>query len=118
MTLLEPTLRLVRLVVWAHGQVAYDQQFHRGVNIIRGANGSGKSTVLDFIFYALGGDFTKWKREAAQCDDVFAEVLINGSAATLRRKIGGARQSMATYWGAYEQAGASAVEGWQIYPFQ
>jgi DNA repair exonuclease SbcCD ATPase subunit len=57
MTLLRPTLSLRRLVVFSRGKVAYDQAFKLGVNIIRGTNSSGKSTILDFIFYALGGDF-------------------------------------------------------------
>ena len=38
------------------GKVAYDEQFHHGVNIIRGTNSSGKSTVMRLLFYALGGD--------------------------------------------------------------
>ncbi|WP_431197845.1 AAA family ATPase [Roseibium album] len=45
-----PYLRLNRLRILRRGQTAYDQNFHEGVNIIRGDNGSGKSTIADFIF--------------------------------------------------------------------
>ena len=32
-------------VLTQDGQVAYDERFHHGVNIIRGDNSSGKSTI-------------------------------------------------------------------------
>jgi hypothetical protein len=93
--------------------------FRRGVNIIRGSNSSGKSTITDFIFYVLGGDFTAWKPEAERCDYVMAEVSVNGSVITLRRHITAkARQPMEIFWGDYSSAKSSALEGWQIYPFQ
>src|SRR5438270_296080 len=119
MTQFKPTLVLRRLVVWAKGAVAYDQTFKDGVNIIRGTNSSGKSTILDFIFYILGGEFSKWKHEASLCEYVFAEVTINTSTITLRRKIEKRpRQPMSIFWGPYDGAQSSAVQGWQVFPFQ
>ena len=74
-------LFLNRLVIITHtGASAYDEKFHKGVNIIRGKNSSGKSTVSNFIFYALGGDFTNWNAESLRCREVFAEVEINFTA--------------------------------------
>ena len=51
MTLFKPTLILKRLAIYSGSYVAYDENFHSGVNVIRGANSSGKSTILNFIFF-------------------------------------------------------------------
>ena len=42
------------IIVTDEGKIAYDEKFHRGVNIIHGQNSSGKSTIVRFIFFALG----------------------------------------------------------------
>lgn len=119
MTRLQPSLRLSRLVVSGNGRVVYDETFRSGVNIIRGSNSSGKSTIADFIFFVLGGDVSAWKPEAERCDYVMAEVYINGSPITIRRQVATAsRQAMHVFWGPYENARRSAVEGWQTYSFQ
>lgn len=118
MTSLHPSLFLSRLSVWNRGKAVYDETFHLGVNIIRGNNSTGKSTIVDFIFYVLGGDFQKWKPEALRCDTVIAEVIINGVKVTIRREVSAARsQKMAIYWGPYEQARQNITIGWNIYPF-
>ena len=57
-----PTLQLRRLRVLKSGRPVYDQAFHEGVNIIRGDNGSGKSSIADFAFFVLGGEFDNWKK--------------------------------------------------------
>ena len=75
-------------IITLKNEVAYDEQFHEGVNIIRGQNSSGKSTIVRFIFYALGGCYFEFVPEALKCREVFAEVLINGDTTlTLCRKI-------------------------------
>ena len=62
-------LFLNRMVIYTNnGKVAYDEIFHKGVNIIRGKNSSGKSTITHFIFYVLGGAFNDWVKEAKQCN--------------------------------------------------
>ena len=52
-TLFKSFLMLKRLAVFRAGSPVYDEVFHEGVNIIRGENGSGKSTIMDFIFHVL-----------------------------------------------------------------
>ena len=44
-------------IITDNGEIAFDEPFHKGVNIIRGDNSSGKSTITHFIFYVLGGAF-------------------------------------------------------------
>lgn len=83
---MQNNLILNRLVIFTKdGKTAYDETFHRGVNIIRGHNSSGKSTIIRFIFYALGGCYSDFVPEALQCRVVFAEVQINGAVYTLKR---------------------------------
>ena len=82
MTQYNPFLKLNRLVIFAHdGKVAYNETFHDGINIIRGNNSSGKSTIGNFIFFVLGGDFKKWTTAALYCKDVYAEIFINSEPA-------------------------------------
>ena len=60
----KPYLFLNRLIITSYtGAISYDQVFHKGVNIIRGKNSSGKSTISNFIFFALGGDYNNWNAE-------------------------------------------------------
>ena len=64
MTLFKPNLQLRKLRVMRGTIAAYSADFHEGVNIIRGQNASGKSTVVDFIFYVLGGE-NYWEERSA-----------------------------------------------------
>lgn len=115
----DPSLFLSRLIVSRHGAIVYDQKFHLGVNVIRGTNSHGKSTIAEFIFFVLGGDTYRWKLEAAACDYVWAEVRLNGAAAVLRRPVTDKRgQEMNIFFGTYEEAKGSAVEGWRVYPYR
>jgi len=82
-----PFMLLKRLVVYGNGRAVYDQIFHSGVNIIRGKNSSGKSTITDMIFYILGGENLEWTDEAASCDLVQAEFDMCGLILSLRREI-------------------------------
>src|SRR5438105_594978 len=110
MILRTPQLALKRLRIQSRGVSVYDERFHHGVNIIRGTNSSGKSTIGDFIFYILGGDITKLKPEAERCEEVIAEVEVNGKSLTLRRIIRTAgKQPILIYYGDIEKAVASPV---------
>jgi len=117
--LLKPFLKLNQLQIIRNGKIVYDEFFREGVNIIRGSNSSGKSTIADFIFFALGGDIHKWKPEAEICDYVVAEVLINDAPITIRRDIqNSSRQPMWIYWGPILKSKENSIEGWEVYPFQ
>jgi len=115
-----PFLKLNRLSIFTHdGKSAYDEKFHDGVNIIRGHNSSGKSTIGNFIFYVLGGDFKKWTKASLACNDVYAEILVNTEPITLKRTVStSGNQPMSIFWGTYEEAIKSASEGWQIFPYR
>lgn len=114
-------LFLNRLVVFTpDGNKAYDEKFHKGINIIRGDNSSGKSTISHFIFYILGGSFTSWTREAKKCSFVYAEVELSGATLTLKREIGdSAQMPMYIYWGSYVEAIKVTIEGqWHKFPYK
>lgn len=84
---MQDSLYLQRLrIVTFENKIAYDEQFHRGVNIIRGQNSSGKSTIIRFIFFALGGAYCEFVPEALKCKYVMAEVCVNNEIViTLKR---------------------------------
>ena len=117
-------LFLNRLIILTQkGEIAYDEKYHRGVNIIRGDNSSGKSTITHFIFYILGGAFNDWVKEARKCSVVYAEIELNGAIVTLKREIvfnadglGNKFQAIEFYWDKYEIAKQN-IEGWQKYNF-
>jgi len=95
----------------------FDQIFHRGINIIRGDNSVGKSTVMDLIFFSLGGDLRseRWTKEAASCEWVIAEVDLNGEVFTLSRPIDVAgRPPMYIFEGDYASA-ADSSKPWSQY---
>ena len=70
MTRYEPTIIVERMRIDREGVAVYDERFHDGVNVIRGENSSGKSTILNFIFYGLGGDLFDWSAVAQRCTRV------------------------------------------------
>lgn len=117
-------LFLNRLIILTKkGVIAYDEKYHRGINIIRGDNSSGKSTISHFIFYALGGAFNDWVKEARKCSVVYAEVSLNGAIVTLKRELtfntdglGNKLQAIEFFWDNYENAKQN-IEGWQKYNF-
>lgn len=120
MTQYNPFIKLNQLIIFTHnGKVAYDETFHEGVNIIRGNNGSGKSTISNFIFYVLGGDFNKWTSYALKCTDIFAEIEINGTILTLKRTVSEkSMQPMSIFWGSYLDSKKSGSEHWEIFPYK
>lgn len=111
-------LKINQLQVIKEGKTVYNEVFHSGINIIRGDNSSGKSTISNFIFYVLGGEFVDWLPEASSCDYVIAEIEINGSVITIKREIENVqRRSMSIFIGPVLKALSSNYEGWNVYPY-
>ena len=112
-------LKLNKLLVTKESDTAYYEVFHKGINIIRGDNSSGKSTISNFIFFALGGEFTNWLPEAASCNYVYAEVELNGVTLTFKREIEAKQMKpMSIFFGKLEDGLKSNYEGWQTYPYR
>lgn len=110
------------IIFTRNGEVAYDENFHKGVNIIRGNNSSGKSTITHFIFYVLGGAFNDWVKEAKKCSYVIAEIEINGAIITIKREInlkngkGNKTEGLYIYWDNIEKALDDGLN-WQKFNF-
>mgnify|MGYP001038045877 CR=1 FL=1 len=118
MTLYRPTLFINRMIAVCRGKHVYDEVFRPGINIIRGENSSGKSTITDLLFYCLGGEISQWKNEASMVDYMTAEVTLGDTKVTLKRDIDKQKRPLEIYWGDYESSLDSAMEDWQKYPFQ
>ncbi len=121
MTRLNPSLFLNRLLVRKGSKSAYDETFHLGVNVIRSeGNSRGKSTIADLIFFALGGDLTVWKDEAAQCDFTLAEVSLSGATLSLKREIQpvSGQKPMWLYYGGATEALAASPDRWARYSYR
>ena len=119
-------LFLRRLVIYTNeGNIAYDETFHKGINIICGDNSSGKSTITHFIFFVLGGDFKDFVPEAKECQVVYAEVEANGLIFTIKRYIEinernniNSRVAMHLFLGDFEESqNPPPNKYWQKYPY-
>lgn len=119
MTRFDPTLIVNELRVFKDGYVVLEETFHVGLNVVKGHNSSGKTTTLDFLAFGLGAEEIPWKKEALLCDSVVLEVSLNGQRVTLKREISLDRfRPMHIFWGPLLEASASALEGWELYPFK
>ena len=113
-------------IITEEGKVAYDETFHKGVNIIRGDNSSGKSTITHFIFYVLGGAFNDFVPEARKCSYVIAEVEMNGAIFTIKRYIEkDEKENVSTqsplyfFWGLMEESFTPPVDKtWQKFGYK
>ncbi|WP_036148142.1 ATP-binding protein [Lysobacter antibioticus] len=118
MTRFDPSLMIRRMVIERANNKVYDERFHAGVNIIRGENSSGKSTILNFIHYGLGGDVNEWSETALLCERVTIEVQLSGKVATLSRLISASpRQAMEVFFGNYDDAVNAGRSQWERYPY-
>lgn len=119
MTLFNPTIIVNQLYVIKDGYTVLDVKFHKGLNIIRGHNSSGKTTTLDFIANTLGAENIPWKKESLLCDYSILEVSLNDRKVTLKREVSeGRQQPMHIYWGSVDEALKAPVTSWEMYPFR
>lgn len=118
MTLFSPQLTVSRMIIRRGTYEVYNAPFGSGLNIIRGENSSGKSTLLDFLFYGLGGDLTDWREAALACSEVLLEVKLNGSPAVLAREVSEASgRPMRIFLGTLAEADAAGAN-WGLYQYR
>lgn len=117
-------LRLNELIVVQGDNYVFHEKFDHKINIIRGDNSTGKSSIANFIFFILGGDFTDFLPEAKRCDYVLAELIINGTLVTLRRNLDQndnldvkSKRPMFINVSPLSQAIQSQIKGWKIYQY-
>lgn len=119
MTQHKPTLRVDRLVVLKGQHRAADLSFHAGVNVIAGENSSGKTTLIRFLAYGLGGEQLSFNQTASSCDTTLVQLSANGSPLTLRREVSTRQQQpIAIFWGPMDKALVAGIEQWELYPFR
>ena len=110
-----------RVVIKKDGHSVYDQVFHKGINVIRGKNSTGKSTVMELISYGIGADIKKqhWKKEALSCDEIIIDVTLNKNRFVFKRPIEGDGSKPPIYMkeGVYGEAIAS-TDGWNKYGYR
>lgn len=116
----KPTLKINRLVVSRNMKYVLDLEFHDGLNIIRGENSAGKTTILRFIAHALGSENINFNQYASLCDETIIEISCNDIKVTLKRSIkGNAQKPMMVFWGPFEEAtNINFSQKWEIYPFR
>lgn len=82
-----PFLMVKRFAVRRGEKMVYDQNFKLGLNIIRGDNTTGKSTIVDLMYFALGAELTEWTTDQEKCDETLIEVHLNYMPFCLKREI-------------------------------
>lgn len=113
------SLQIQRLLVTRGANVLYDEPFHSGVNIIHGSNGSGKSSIADFIFFGLGGDLREWKDSASRATQVLLQVLTPAGVLTLRRDVStDSLRPMSIFFGTMDVAIDAGHDSWQDLPYR
>lgn len=118
MTLHSPTLIVNRLLIVKAGRAVFDEPFHYGLNVIRGQNSSGKTTIVKALVYGLGGGVPNLTDELQLCDFVIVDVQINGEFVTLKRIISDSnREGMEIFWGRYSESVDAGISSWSQYSY-
>ncbi len=110
------TLIINRFVVIKGSEFIYDEEFHRGINIICGDNTTGKSTIIELLNYSLGSEVTDWTVEQIGCDFVIVEVCINDALYCLKREVVKSGQASMFIFEGRLQEGLENPLSWLKYP--
>jgi len=111
-----PFLMIERFVVTRGDQFVYDQKFNLGLNIIRGTNTTGKSTIMDLMYFALGAELTEWTTEQELCDETIIEVHLNYVPYCLKREITETGKSAMYVYEGHMNEALSDLSKWFRYP--
>lgn len=110
-----------RVVIKSSDKVVYNEVFHKGINVIRGKNSTGKSTIMELISYGLGADIKRqhWKKEALSCEEIIIDVSFNERRFVLKRAIEdeGSKPPIFMKEGDYYTA-VKESQGWSKYGYQ
>ncbi|GAB3535094.1 SMC family protein [Photobacterium alginatilyticum] len=113
-------LKLNRFIAIKENQIMYDEHFHDGINVIRGEHSVGKSTLLDLIFYSLGGELKEkeWKEPIEQYEKVICEASIGERKITLTRAVAtdNTKPHIEVIEGSYEDSLSSISEPLELGP--
>ncbi|MDI1308625.1 MAG: hypothetical protein PSV17_04225 [Methylotenera sp.] len=119
MTMFKPSLFVDELAIFKEAKEVFRAKFHKGVNIVKGHNSSGKTTILDFLAYTMGAENIPWKPYALLCDTSIAQISLNGRAITIRRDVNQKIMNpMYIYWGDIKGALQANFSEWEIFPFK
>lgn len=119
MTLFKPSLAINRLVVTRNNNFVVDLEFHNGLNIIRGENSAGKTTIMRFLAHGLGAENIQFNQYAKLCDETILEINCNNVKITLKREVqGNAQKPLQIFWGDFDSAISANSTNWQIFPFK
>lgn len=117
----ETKLKINKVVIKKSGKDVYNENFHSGINVIRGENSTGKSTIMELISYGLGADIKRqhWKKEALSCDEVFIDLFLNKRRFIFKRPIEdeGSKPPIYMKEGNYDDDSTS-LDGWHKYGYK
>ncbi|MBU2969826.1 ATP-binding protein [Pseudoalteromonas sp. C2R02] len=118
MTHFSPSINVKRLLVKKGNKIIYDANFSKGVNVLSGCNGGGKTSVIQLLMYGLGYEIPNWKDESRKADLIYVGIEINENPLTLRRKnCNLPKQSMDIFFDSLDIAIQAPIDTWKNYPY-
>ncbi len=115
----KPSIIINNILAKKDDREVYFQQFHSGINVLYGANGGGKTSIIQLLVYVLGYDVTQWVEEVLECDVAYAEVELNGQVLTLRRIIKDkAQQPLFISYDNLKNSLEKTIDSWLEFPYK